>query len=229
MSSTEQMFYSEMNKTAEKYGFAVLYPEGLNKDWNVGFEMDYDTGQDDISYIKLVLEKVYAQLLVDKKAIFAIGLSRGGFFTHRLATEMLETFAAICAVGAPIPLEVMKRSKMKTKMGVLIVHGDADEIVLYNGKQDSYASVDSTIAFWLSQNEVKNASKTEKINGIDDGTSVVIKKYGSNNRVMLVSIENGEHTWPGVHPFNIGYPLGNTTQDINLNELMWEFFNVNRK
>lgn len=229
MSSTEQMFYSDMNKTADKYGFAVLYPQGKNEDWNVGFEMDYDTGQDDVGYIKQVLQEVKNEISVDENAIFAIGLSRGGFFTHRLAAEMPGTFAAICAVGAPIPLEVMKRNNSKEKLAVLIVHGTDDEIVLYKGKEGAYASVDETVAYWLGRNDTKNIPTIEKIDTIEDGTSVIQKNYGTNSNVILLTIENGGHTWPGAHPFNIGFPLGKTTQDISMNEIMWKFFDANRK
>ena len=41
--------------------------------------------------------------------------------------------------------------------------------------------------------------------------------------VVLVTVING-HTWQGRDPFNIVYPLGNTTQDIDTNEYMWAFF-----
>ena len=229
MSNTEQMFYSEMNKTAEKYGFAVLYPQGNNKDWNVGFEMDYDDGQDDVGYIKQVLQEVKNQISVDENAIFAIGLSRGGFFTYRLAAEMSDTFSGICAVGAPIPVEVMKRNNSKAKMAVLIVHGTDDEIVSYEGKESAYASTDETVDYWLERNNNHKLPSIEKIDLTEDGTSVTIKRFSKNPNVMLITIENGGHTWPGSDPFNIGFPLGKTTQDICINEIMWKFFDANRR
>jgi polyhydroxybutyrate depolymerase len=50
-----------------------------------------------------------------------------------------------------------------------------------------------------------------------------------SNYVSLVTIKEGGHTWAGADSFNVGLPIGKTSQDINLNELIWEFFTKNRK
>jgi len=39
-----------------------------------------------------------------------------------------------------------------------------------------------------------------------------------------MEVWGGGHTWPGRDPFNIGYPLGKTTNDLDINEYMWDFF-----
>jgi polyhydroxybutyrate depolymerase len=58
------------------------------------------------------------------------------------------------------------------------------------------------------------------VDNVDDGTSVTIINYGS---VAEIQIENGGHTWPSADPFNVGFPLGKTTQDINFNTLLHQF------
>ncbi len=63
-----------------------------------------------------------------------------------------------------------------------------------------------------------------------DGTSVTIKEVRDDlSSVVLVTIINGGHTWPGRDPFNIGYPLGQTTNDLDINEYMWNFFKKSSK
>ena len=42
------------------------------------------------------------------------------------------------------------------------------------------------------------------------------------SEVVLIEIENGGHTWPGMKP--IVALLGESTMDISANDLMWEFF-----
>jgi polyhydroxybutyrate depolymerase len=42
------------------------------------------------------------------------------------------------------------------------------------------------------------------------------------SEVVLIEIEGGGHTWPGMKP--IVEMLGPSTMDISANDLMWEFF-----
>lgn len=229
MSALEQMFYTEMNESAETHGFIVVYPQGIKKDWNVGFEMDYDGGSDDVGFIKALLSQIKKKYQIDETAIFATGLSRGGFFTYRLAVEMPETFAAIAPIGAPMPNQVQQRHKSQGKVAVLLAQGDADAIVKFNGKETAYLSAQQTIDHWIQHNQISNQTRTEHFNNVDDGTEVIIKTNKGKADVVLIQIKNGGHTWPGADDFNIGYPLGKTTHDISINETMWLFFNANRK
>ncbi|MEQ8924853.1 MAG: PHB depolymerase family esterase [Fulvivirga sp.] len=229
MTAVEQMYYTEMNEAAEAHGFIVVYVQGVDGNWNVGFDMDYDTGTDDVSYVKEVLKLVKEAHNIDDKAIYATGLSRGGFFTYRLAIEMPETFAAIASVGAPIPNQVQKRHEAKGKVAVMLVQGDADFVVEFGGKGEAYLSAQQTIDHWVKHNASKTTAVVTEIDKADDGTKVIIKTHEGEVPVKLVQVVNGGHTWPGANDFNIGYPLGKTTHDINMNELMWEFFEANRK
>lgn len=229
MTAVEQMLYTEMNKTADKYGFIAVYPQGIENNWNVGFEMDYDKGSNDVGFIKVLIEKLKKNYNIDEKAIFATGLSRGGFFTHRLAVEMPDVFAAIAPVGAPIPNKVAERHSKIEKIAVLLVHGDADDIVLYDGKDGDYFSVFGTIDYWRNHNKNNQEAIETELDTKRDSTSVIVKRYSGAKSVALVEIKNGGHTWPGASDFNIGLPLGKTTHDISFNHLMWDFFNANRK
>lgn len=232
MTATEQMFYSGMNKMADQFNFIVVYPAGINADWNVGFEMSYLNGTDDIGFIKALNDTLKRRHNVNSKAVFATGLSRGGFFCHRLATEMPETFAAIASIGGPLPDSVKYYHRSDQKIAVMQVSGTADQVVNHNGKAGAYSSALSTFDYWVSHNHLSSKLKKEKLIDRDkkDGTAVLITEVTDQGAgVMLVSIQNGGHTWPGSDPFNIGFPLGKTTTEIDINELMWDFFSRNRK
>lgn len=229
MSALEQMFYTEMNDSAENQGFIVVYPQGIESDWNVGFDMDYDEGSDDVSFVKAILRQLGKEYNIDEKAIFATGLSRGGFFTYRLAIEMPETFAAIAAIGAPMPNQVQQRHNSNEKVAVLLAQGDADVIVKFEGKDSAYLSAQQTTDYWINHNQNNSQAETEYVNTSNDGTEVIINTYKGNADVVLIQIKNGGHTWPGANDFNIGYPLGKTTHDILMNKTLWDFFDANRK
>ena len=232
MTVAEQMLYTGMNKTADKHHFIVVYPAGIEEDWNVGYDMDYQGDTNDTGFIKALLDSLKQEHRIEPKAIFATGLSRGGFFCHRLAAEMPEAFAAVASVGAPLPDSVKHYHRSAGKISVLQVHGTADEIVKYAGKTGGYASAMTTFHYWLNHNKLQHLKVSKRHTDIDpnDGTRAEIMEAGNQNRmVTLVTVENGGHTWPGSNPFNIGYTLGKTTQDIYMNELMWQFFDRNRK
>ncbi|KAA6431023.1 PHB depolymerase family esterase [Rufibacter glacialis] len=232
MTVAEQMFYSRMNEAAEKHNFIVVYPAGVNQDWNVGFDMSYQKGTNDIGYIKALLDTLKRQYRIDQKAVFATGLSRGGFFCHRLAAEMPEAFAAIASVGGPLPDSVKYFHKNPGQVSMMQVHGTADEVVKYDGKATGYASADSTFHYWMERNRLSGKKETKQVLNANkkDSTSVIIREVSDKNAsVALVTIENGGHTWPGSDSFNIGYPLGHTTKEIDINDTIWRFFAKNKK
>lgn len=227
MTMTEHMFYTGMNETAEKNEFIVVYPQGIKEDWNVGFGMSYTKGTNDVGFIDFLLTNLMEEYRIDKQRVYATGLSRGGFFTHRLAAELPERFSAIASIGAPLPDSVAVFHKHKIPVSVMTIHGTADSIVKYKGKENAYFSAEETYQYWNNHNEVENfAEITEIIDYLkNDNTSVHIKTKVQNGiSGTLVSIKNGGHTWPGRNAFNIGFPLGITTQEIDVNELVWKFF-----
>ncbi len=227
MTATEQMFYSGMNQTADKHGFIVVYPSGINADWNVGFDMSYKNGTNDVGFIQALTDTLKKKYSVNSKAIFATGLSRGGFFCHRLASEMPKVFAAVASIGGPLPDSVKFYNRSAERVSIMQVSGTEDKIVDYNGKNLAYSSAISTFDYWVTHNRLSiNTERRKSFNSNKkDGTTVSIREVKDDfSSIILVSIINGGHTWPGSDSFNIGYPLGKTTSDIEINEFMWDFF-----
>lgn len=232
MTMTEHMFYTGMNSTADKYGFIIVYPQGIKQDWNVGFDMSYRYGTNDTGFVRALFETLKRDYRVDSTRVYATGLSRGGFFSQRLAAEMPALFAAVATISGPLPDSVIYFHQKKAPVGVMIVHGTADEIVQYNGKQGAYQAAPATYKYWKNLNGLEMAKEKRAL--IDklrkDSTSVTIEEvWGNGVGVSLVSVREGGHTWPGTHPFNIGFALGFTTREINMNELLWAFFSKHKK
>lgn len=64
----------------------------------------------------------------------------------------------------------------------------------------------------------------------NDGTDVeIIENKTGQYQASLVTINHGGHTWAGADPFNIGLPIGKTSNDINLNDIIWQFFQKHRR
>jgi polyhydroxybutyrate depolymerase len=242
MTAREQMLYTQMNKAADQFDFIVVYPQGLGnvgkQDWNVGFGTSYQDGTDDVGFTDSLLNQLEKNLRVDSSRIYATGLSRGGFFAQRLAAELSHRIAAIASVGASLPVPVEKNQIPrgdKKPVGVMIAMGTADQVVAYAGKPDGYLSALAGFEYWIQQNTGKARdaameSKQSFNRDPNDGTDVdIIENKAGQYQASLVTINHGGHTWAGADPFNIGLPIGKTSNDINLNDIIWQFFQKHRR
>ncbi len=229
MTMTEHMFYTGMNRSAEKNGYIVVYPQGIKQDWNVGFDMSYQFGSNDVDYVNTLLKFLLKQYRIDPTRVYATGLSRGGFFCQRLAAELPEKFAAIASVGGTLPDSVAYFHQKKIAMPVMVIHGTADVIVTYNGKDKAYKSAKATYQYWKKHNgleTIKESVKSIDKNKTDSTSLHILQSSGNNISVQLVSIKGGGHTWPGSDSFNIGFSLGKTSSEIDANDLIWKFFSA---
>jgi polyhydroxybutyrate depolymerase len=227
MTMAEQMLYTQMNRAADRHQFIVVYPLGVKQDWNVGFGMSYLEGTDDIGFTEALLIKLKQDYRVDGQRVYATGLSRGGFFALRIAAELPHLFAAVASVGGPMPEPVIQHHKKPGKVGVLLIHGTADQVVAYAGKPTGYLSAEDSYSYWLKQNGIAPAETSRRVIDGDatDGTIVTWTEQGNGQQsVALATITDGGHTWPGADPFNVGLPIGKTTRDADANELIWNFF-----
>jgi polyhydroxybutyrate depolymerase len=235
MTMAEQMLYTGMNRTADRHEFIVVYPQGTGQDWNVGFEQSYGEGTDDVGFTAALLDRLQQDYRVDRQRVFATGLSRGGFFAHRLAAELSHRVAAIAAVGAPVPQPVIEQQVARAGVflvGVMLVHGTADRVVLYEGKPGGYLSAEESVRYWTVRNGLVDAGTTlvHFDRDPDDGTSIRINETADGPvRVALITVHEGGHTWSGADPFNIGLPIGRTSTEIDLNEAIWRFFALHRR
>ena len=232
MSMAEQMLYTQMNKTADRHQFIVVYPQGIKQDWNVGFGMDYLTGTDDVGFTQAMLSKLKQDYRIDDKRIYATGLSRGGFFALRLAAELPQQFAAVASVGAPMPEPVVRHHQQRGKVGMLLIQGTADKVVLHEGKANGYLSAQGTFDYWRKHNGIEGATPQPRLipGPAGDTTQVSWLEQGAGGAsVALLTVRDGGHTWPGADAFNIGLPIGKTTRAVDANDVIWDFFSKHRR
>lgn len=235
MTMREQMLYTQMNRTADRENFIVVYPQGVKNDWNVNFSKDskeHKDASDDIGFTEAMVAKLKQDYRIDARRVYATGLSRGGFFSLRVAAELPHLFAAVAAVGATTPGGLADQPPGAEKVGVMQIMGTADQIVLFDGKPDGYLSANAAHQYWLRKNGIASAAVQERRIDSDrhDGTDVVVREQsGGGVSVALVTVNNGGHTWAGADPFNVGLPLGLTSRDVDANALIWEFFSKHQK
>jgi polyhydroxybutyrate depolymerase len=91
---------------------------------------DFDLrGVDDAAYLAWVIADVRAHYAIDPSGSSCSGTSNGGFMAHRLACDQAQVVAAIVSIAGGAP----RTCAPKEPVAVLEIHGDADEVVPYDG------------------------------------------------------------------------------------------------
>ncbi len=215
--------YFGFNKLADQENFIVVYPEGtgtrivgnLLGTWNGGdcCGPAYDNNVDDVGFIKKMLAKIESEFNVDKKRIFATGMSNGAIMTYRLACEMSDQIAAIAPVAS---VGHYKKCQPSRPVATLHIHGLNDPCAPYNGCEkcqsciQTYLSklglkvktrpshslpVPKFINNWKNLNHCSD--KTKSVYQSKDADCFEYLNCAKNSTVELCSIKNLGHTWPG--------------------------------
>jgi polyhydroxybutyrate depolymerase len=241
------------NKIAEREGFIVAYPNGIDRgafgQWSDGRHLPANDSIDDVSFMRALIEHLSKTRNIDKKRIYATGGSNGGFLTQRLACEMSEQLAAVASVAATLPKPMASRCKPKRAIPILMINGTEDKLVPWAGgtmkigEDAEILSVLQTVAFWRRRNGCSTNAKEVRLPDIQaDETQVVRTEYfdcKSGAPVVLYTIEGGGHGWPGGHTDALlGSSsrtgnrrsnrsrqglVGNISRDIDASEVIWQF------
>ena len=222
--------YTGLNKTGDDNNFIVVYPNGELFTWNAGlFPGDFNKS-DDIKYLNKVLDDVEGCLNVDKKRIYFTGMSNGGMMCYRVAAEMSERVAAIAPVGGTMSVE---KYEPKRPVPVVHFHGTKDTLVPFEGplkfketpKLLAFRSVKDTLDACIKANGCEDKATESEVDVKEDKMTVSRKVFAcpkTKADVVLYTIENGGHTWPG-SPFAAAF-FGRATRNFSANDAMWEFF-----
>jgi polyhydroxybutyrate depolymerase len=196
---------------ADWRGFAVAFPNGSSGEpsrlgappslvWNAGDCCGFaaERGVDDVSFLREVIEDVARVAPIDRKRVFAAGMSNGGMMAYRLACEASDSFAAIGVVAGAL---VAPECGPVEPVSVIHLHGSEDSVVPLaggRGRPDPpgfYPPAASAFAFWRGAN------------GCDSRESASIPHHGfrltravgceEGAGVEFYEVAGGKHSWPG--------------------------------
>ncbi len=96
-------------------------------------------------YLSSVIDDISAKYSVDKARVFVVGHSTGAFMAHRAACDLSPRLAAILSYAGQVP-SADSLCHPTTKVSVVEVHGDRDDVILYDGSNGP--SAHDTVASW---------------------------------------------------------------------------------
>lgn len=232
-----------MNQLADRYGFLVVYPNGTGVNlagtglytWNAVYccPPASQNGVDDMGFLTALLDALPQQYNVDANRVYATGISNGGMMAYRLGAERADRIAAIGVVSGSIGGNSssgvsFQISPPARPVPVMIFHGKQDDIIAYYGGVTpgplDAGRVDKSVAdavnFWAGA----DGCATHATDILADG-NITRDSFGQcagNAEVILYSINDGTHSWPGARKPAVLQELPN--QQISADELMWKFF-----
>lgn len=218
----EQEIYTQMDPVADKEGFIVIYPDGINAAWNVGWS--FGSTADDVLFTSDLIDYMVNNYSVDKQRIYACGLSNGGFMSYYLACNLPNKIAAIASVaGSMVPANVGLCST-NVPMPVMQIHGTNDQVVPYTGLSPISAPIESVVKFWVDHNGCQKTPTITPFTDINTNDNTTSERYvyasGKNgSEVQFIKVTGGAHTWPGAI-----IDIDVTSKDFKASEEIWAFF-----
>lgn len=120
-------------------GFVLAFPDGTldgqsRRFWNATNACCDFEGQkvDDVAYASWIMDDVAGRMPIDRRRVYAMGHSNGGFLALRLACDLAPRIAAVVSL-AGAGWKDDRHCQPSEPVSVLQVQGDADPIVHYDG------------------------------------------------------------------------------------------------
>jgi polyhydroxybutyrate depolymerase len=221
---------TQMNPKADEEGFLAAYPNAIRfrwiRLWNAGICCGPAVSEnvDDVGFIKTVIEDIESRYDIDPKRIYVAGFSNGAMMAHRVACETVDRIAAVALVAGTADLEHCTPSE---PVSVIAFHGTADPRLSYEGGDFAghagglpYPGVREVVAFWrTADNCIRSLPPQEseflRIEQHIDG--------GNASEVVLYTIINGNHTWPGGKRVPLIFGR-RPTRAVSATDRIWVFF-----
>ncbi|MBN9691122.1 MAG: hypothetical protein J0M24_12870 [Verrucomicrobia bacterium] len=205
--------YLQFETLAEEFGVLVCQPDGTRnvagqRFWNATEACCNFGGVsvDDVGYLRGLLEEIVSRFPVDRRRIYLVGHSNGGFMSYRFALEHPEWVAGVASLAGMSRLEP-GRTQLPSAVHVLQVHGTVDPVVPFAGGGLKGLPVDAlfpgaveTVESWATLNGAGPAvwdpalslDLTTEVAGLD--TQVTRFPAGPNGgQVELWTIHGGNH------------------------------------
>ena len=180
--------WSGLKRIADQNEVLLVYPQGSPLEggpshWNAAplnsssQSFINKSSIDDLDFFLKLFDQINQNNIIDLNRVYAIGYSNGGMFSHYLACNTDNIFAAIGDVSGTILTDTYNNCNPSNPISILKIHGTNDNIVGYNGfSNGGFKSVNEVIELWKSKNE-SNENAIFVDLGQKSGLNVVFEKY----------------------------------------------------
>jgi polyhydroxybutyrate depolymerase len=222
---------------ADEAGFALAMPAALGEIWNDGRDAAPASARpDDVGYLAALIDDVAARVRVDRRRIFAVGMSNGATMAGRLACERADLLAGLAQIAGTAGVAIAGTGRPARPVPILNVHGTGDRAAPYEGgvrrglvsrmmirhAAGPSAGVDEWARFWV---DVNGAAGIPVVTTLPPDTTIRTW-HGPTpaSEVCFYRVEGAGHTWPDSRFALPAFLFGRTTRTFDATRLIWEFF-----
>ncbi len=241
---------TRMNVLADRFGFAVVYPEQSkhvhsHRCWH-WYDASESAGGAEARAVVSLVDALVAQYGFDRERVYVAGISAGAGLTALLAVKYPEHFAAVALHSGPAfgeahsgitAMDVMRRGTRREPaelvdetadvanypgMPAIIIHGDADHVV-------APINADQLAVQFLRLNRIVDETGARKSGEVREERKggVVMRDYvrGGRRIVRLCRVQGLAHAWSGgddAVPFH-------SAKGPDASAMVWEFFRHQRR
>lgn len=241
---------TRMNVLADRFGFAVVYPEQSKHAHSHRCWHWYDAGESaggaEARAVVSLVDALVAQHGFDSERVYVAGISAGAGLTALLAVNYPEHFAAVALHSGPAfgearsgitAMDVMRRGARGepvelvdetvdvshySGMPAIIIHGDADHVV-------SPVNAEQLTEQFLRLNRIVDENGLRRTGEVREErkSGVATRDYvrGGRRVVRLCRVQGLAHAWSGgddAVPFH-------SAKGPDASAMVWEFFRHQRR
>ena len=262
--------HTRFEQLADRDGFIVVYGNGLPTAAHSGNEAPMQkggflpacwaehTGEGlDVTYVRLIVEQLAAELNIDRARIYATGLSQGGGMSFQLALEAPDLVAAIAPVaGVPFQPsgEWLRSCHPKPgyeQVSIAMLAATADPLIPYAPgasleiPEAVFPGMEETRNAWLSALQLEGPPVIDTFPDVVKNDSYELRTGLPTSTIERQRYPLGKHgqelwyykavgmghAWPNPSQIWEGmWPkLGKTNQDLDFADQAWEFFKRHAK
>jgi polyhydroxybutyrate depolymerase len=230
---------SALNPIADVIGAIVVYPSAARGDWNTeclecGSNAVVDD-IDDLGFVSDLVDQLEVDVGVDRRRVYAIGISNGALFVHYLACEAQGIVTAVVSVAATmLASEHVPACDHDRPVPIMFFLGSNDTFFPpEGGLQGSdivhvrLLSIAESVRTWVDRDGCGGVPAVTDLPDVhDDGTTVSRERYqgcAAGAEVVYYAIQGGGHTWPGSLTQGGGV-VGRTSREISASDKAMRFF-----
>lgn len=229
---------------AKEQNFFVAYPEGLNRAWNDGRERPGRREIDDVEFLIKLVDNLCQSYPIDRKRVYACGISNGGFFAQYLAARAPGLLAGVGSVAATVHEPMYKNMTVPEPVPIVFILGKDDPVIPFAGGEIELArrkagfvvSAEESLNYWVSANHADPHCIELELPVLepDDPTRVLkrvyvplsdrkLNKNPEGKPVVAYIVEGGGHAWPMGWQYYRERYIGTTSRQLDTSQELVKF------
>ena len=206
---TQNSAYMGLYDSVHQNEHLLLSPDGsmnwfVQRWWNATDACcnNFDEEVDDVGYLDSLIEEAILNYGADPDGVVIMGLSNGGFMSHRMACDSGDTIRSIVSLNGATWDDFASNCPDTGRPDILHVHSTADGVIQYNGGSilgSQYPSALESVGYWAARSGCDSSmtllGSLDLINsdGVRETDSYENLNCSDGNRVAHWKVNNGSH------------------------------------